>query len=814
MWTRRRTQLLKLILIAALLGLGALLSGCHIVEINQPRFARSLEPIPVELHIQTDPNNSPLEARPILGVQLPTLAWSVQGEPVYWASGGNSGTLAYSSTLAAELNTTYGGDWWAGVGTLATWPAGTITATGVITLSDYAGGEFLTTYMVGFNDGTNHWGGQQAATTRITSQHPVRGAAVASVRDQPSLDVGPSQSLQKAEAMNMQVVYHYLGWDSIEHKPGHYDWDTVHDILKQAHAYNQSVVLRIYNPPPWRTPDGAPAGAPPANNDDLRAFMERLTSYVRSTVYRTRVAGYVIWNEPNIQQGWGGQPPDPGAYMSMLRAAYEGAKAGDPGAIVVSAPLAPTADVPDQAINDLTYLAQLYDQGLADYMDYVGMNGLGFQHTPDHDSGSADYNFMRLKYLHDVMLAKGDTTHKAWALEVGWLRDSPYPMSSFEPYKVSAEQQAQYLARAFQKAREEWPWMDLMTVWNLDFSRFYPLTSTFYWYSIADTWAEVYLSPFWSPQITSPPCGTTNDTTPAVSGVALISSTVALYVDGVAQGSSLALGGEFSQTLGLSSRPATPYTIQARVIDPGPSDLSLPVVLTVDSGYLFDPVGVSFTWDAGGGLRVLQPRDDNGCVNPAGWVLPRLPADRAVTVHVPVNTAICASSGVELTYRGQTVSGFSHSGGGLYEASFTPIASGPADFNLRVTCGATPHDYDGTVVLIDPEGVVYDAQEGVTVPISGALVSLLRQYDTLGWVMWDAWNYPFNGQTQLNPQRTTGDGRYSFMVPPGSYQVRAIAGGYSPYESGALQVISQPVHLDIAMQRQGGIIYLPVVLKE
>jgi hypothetical protein len=101
MQTRRRTQLLKLILIAALLGLGALLSGCHIVEINQPRFAPSLEPIPVKLHIQTDPNSSPLEARPILGVQLPTLAWSVQGEPVYWASGGNSGTLAGLSPVPA-----------------------------------------------------------------------------------------------------------------------------------------------------------------------------------------------------------------------------------------------------------------------------------------------------------------------------------------------------------------------------------------------------------------------------------------------------------------------------------------------------------------------------------------------------------------------------------------------------------------------------------------------------------------------------------------------------------------------------------------
>jgi hypothetical protein len=67
-----------------------------------------------------------------------------------------------------------------------------------------------------------------------------------------------------------------------------------------------------------------------------------------------RKAYYVIWNEPNIRQGWGGQPLPPGAYMSMLRAAYEGAEAGEPGAIIVSAPLAPTANMPDRALNNLS----------------------------------------------------------------------------------------------------------------------------------------------------------------------------------------------------------------------------------------------------------------------------------------------------------------------------------------------------------------------------------------------------------------------------------------------------------------------------
>jgi hypothetical protein len=324
----------------------------------------------------------------------------------------------------------------------------------------------------------------------------VRGGAVASVRDAPGEGIGPSVSLAEAQSRNMPVVYHYLGWDTIEFKPGHYRWDTLRDILKQVDAYDQKVILRIYNSPPWRMTKDTPSGGLPANNADLKDFMRRLTEEVRygNERYEPRpehVAGYVIWNEPNIKQQWGGQAPDAAAYMAMLKAAYEGAKAGDPSAVIISAPLAPTANIAGEAIDDLTYLGQLYDNGLADYVDYVGMNGLGFQYTPDYDPGTAAYSFTRLKYLHDVMVAKGDTAHKVWALEVGWLRNSQYDLGEFNAYKVSDEEQHQYIARAFQKANAEWPWLDLIAVWNLDFDRYYPPTSSFYWYSLHD-W-ETYL---------------------------------------------------------------------------------------------------------------------------------------------------------------------------------------------------------------------------------------------------------------------------------------------------------------------------------
>jgi hypothetical protein len=300
-----------------------------------------------------------------------------------------------------------------------------------------------------------------------------------------------SISNASAGSESPQVVLHYLGWDTIEIGNGVYDWESLDDILKQTDTYGLPVVLRVYNAPIWRRPPpGDQATAPPANPDDMREFMYRLVDRVENRDWRDRVAGYVIWNEPNIPEQWGGQPADATAYVSLLCAAYEGAKLADPNARIVSAGLAPTETGGD-AISDFDYLAQMYDAGLANCADMIGMQGLGFGRPPD-DTSPDGYNFRRLRQLHQVMLDKGDTIHKAWALEVGWLRDNDYDLGeAFNWREVSEEQQAEYLEEALGPATANWrDWLDLIVIWNLDFDRYYPPTSYFYWYAIQNATAS------------------------------------------------------------------------------------------------------------------------------------------------------------------------------------------------------------------------------------------------------------------------------------------------------------------------------------
>jgi hypothetical protein len=114
------------------------------------------------------------------------------------------------------------------------------------------------------------------------------------------------------------------------------------------------------------------------------------------------------------------------------------------------------------------------------------------------------------------------------------------------------------------------------------------------------------------------------------------------------------------------------------------------------------------------------------------------------------------------------------------------------------------------VELIDPDGYVYDANQGLEAVIEGAVVTC-DQYDEdlQSWSRWPAELY----ESQINPQVTAEDGYYAFFVPPGLYRVRAESGGYLPHISPDIRVISEIVHYNVPLNKGGGI-YLPVVLRQ
>lgn len=104
------------------------------------------------------------------------------------------------------------------------------------------------------------------------------------------------------------------------------------------------------------------------------------------------------------------------------------------------------------------------------------------------------------------------------------------------------------------------------------------------------------------------------------------------------------------------------------------------------------------------------------------------------------------------------------------------------------------------ITVVDPEGYVYRKDiDGFETHIPNATVSLYWfNPDTRAYELWGA-----NKYQQTNPQMTGSRGTYSFLVPPGSYYLKAEATGHTKYQSDPFDVVvGSGVHMNIELQRQ------------
>ena len=266
-------------------------------------------------------------------------------------------------------------------------------------------------------------------------------------------------TLRLARDAGFTWVVQLLEWREIEPVPGEYFWEYPDWLVRASEYYGLNLALRLDHPPEWalsHDPDGPPV-APAAYAD----FCGRV-----ATRYRGRVRAYIIWNEPNLAREWAGSPPNPAAYVVLLRAAHAAIKAADPQATVVSAGLAPTNEVSEQALDDRLFLREMYAAGAQEHFDVLGAHPYGFAYPPnDPPDAHEGFNFARLAELRQIMVEAGDADTPVWATEVGWTTEPIGPEQEW--LRVTEEQQADYLAGAFQKAWREWPWLELLVVWNL-----------------------------------------------------------------------------------------------------------------------------------------------------------------------------------------------------------------------------------------------------------------------------------------------------------------------------------------------------------
>lgn len=298
------------------------------------------------------------------------------------------------------------------------------------------------------------------------------------------------RDLGLVQEMGFGWVKQTFPWREIEGiEKGAYDWYRTDLIVQMVEESGLQMVVRLDQNPLWAVaslPDAQIQGnQPPTNYQDFGDFCQAVAAR-----YHGRIAAYQVWNEPNLSREWGGQPPDPAAYTELLRVCYEGIKTADPGAIVISAGLAPTGTTLPVAMPDGEFLQGMYAAGAGAYFDVLGVHAPGYKAPPEMspDEVAADtefgngrwFAFRHVEDLRALMVAHGDAYKQIAILEMGWTLDQVN--EGYTWYAVDEATQADYLVRAYQYAEENWrPWIGLMTTVYIADYEWTPADEQWWW---------------------------------------------------------------------------------------------------------------------------------------------------------------------------------------------------------------------------------------------------------------------------------------------------------------------------------------------
>lgn len=235
-------------------------------------------------------------------------------------------------------------------------------------------------------------------------------------------------------------------------------------LVERADELGLRVYLHVNSTPEWMDARGtwyAPVGR------DAEIWADLFAQLVER--FGTRIAGYEVWNEPNIVEAWR-QGPDPRQYAALLKEVWTAADAVDPDAQIIGGVL---------SNNDLGYMHEL-STALADlggnasnsfFYDQLGVHpyagGDGEGYDPREDAGSRDVEtplgpkdmtFLGLERLR----AQVHEDEGIWRHVV--VGEFGYDTTPGNFYYVPEPIRGAYLTAALDQAAS-WPWLDGFTVY-------------------------------------------------------------------------------------------------------------------------------------------------------------------------------------------------------------------------------------------------------------------------------------------------------------------------------------------------------------
>ncbi len=272
-------------------------------------------------------------------------------------------------------------------------------------------------------------------------------------------EVAPARiyrTFEMARAMGAAWVVEFFPWPYLEPEPGRYAWEHSDLRIFLARREGLKVIARIGMVPGWARPWRAPATY--LGPEAVFPFARFAAAFAAR--YRDQIAALVIWNEPNLYIEWGDRPPDPVAFVALMKAVYTAVKPVAPELPVLAGGPAPTLEDSPHAMNDLRFLQEVYALGIAPYLDGWAMHPYGFGNPPEEPPDPARLNFRRVELMRMIMQVYGDD-RPIYITETGWNESPDYD------HGVSPETRADYTVRAYEYARQHWPWCPVVAMWAL-----------------------------------------------------------------------------------------------------------------------------------------------------------------------------------------------------------------------------------------------------------------------------------------------------------------------------------------------------------
>jgi hypothetical protein len=278
--------------------------------------------------------------------------------------------------------------------------------------------------------------------------------------DDPSFRWRPyrAQMLDQARATGARLVRAMVYWHRLApQRPaaGQSPFDEprlfeLDELVAETAEREMEVMLTIWGTPAWAN-GGGPPNRPPDEPDDLREFASGLAARY------PQVRRYSVWNEPNLEQFLApqfdadGGSLAPQVYARLSRAAFEGIKEGNPGALVAIGETSTRGrDAPSRGSVQDSHSPARFARLLAEVDPHLPFDAWAHHPFPTRPDRPPDQR-ARLPTVTLLSLARFGRLLDTWFGRRRiplWITEYGHETQPEEPLGVSRELQAAYAERA------------------------------------------------------------------------------------------------------------------------------------------------------------------------------------------------------------------------------------------------------------------------------------------------------------------------------------------------------------------------------